>query len=111
MIRGPPRSTLFPYTTLFRSLVTHLRAAEPRCSAPVHRSDVEVVTISDDPDRHRAPQRAVAPKRRDLELFRSPDLGELVARPRRHRGGPVVRVRHRDVAPLGRLDLLFPCGR
>src|SRR5256885_11283660 len=67
MIRGPPRSTLFPYTTLFRSLVTHLRAAEPRCSAPVHRSDVEVVTISDDPDRHRAPQRAVAPKRRELE--------------------------------------------
>src|SRR5256885_5519575 len=23
MIRRPPRSTLFPYTTLFRSLVTH----------------------------------------------------------------------------------------
>src|SRR5258705_5418632 len=26
MIRRPPRSTLFPYTTLFRSLVEHLRA-------------------------------------------------------------------------------------
>src|SRR3712207_4897688 len=25
MIRRPPRSTLFPYTTLFRSLVPHLR--------------------------------------------------------------------------------------
>src|SRR3712207_7061000 len=25
MIRRPPRSTLFPYTTLFRSSVTHLR--------------------------------------------------------------------------------------
>src|SRR2546430_7285441 len=25
MIRRPPRSTLFPYTTLFRSLPTHLR--------------------------------------------------------------------------------------
>src|SRR2546429_7281611 len=24
MIRRPPRSTLFPYTTLFRSLVTHI---------------------------------------------------------------------------------------
>src|SRR2546426_2940572 len=24
MIRRPPRSTLFPYTTLFRSLITHL---------------------------------------------------------------------------------------
>src|SRR3712207_8671314 len=26
MIRRPPRSTLFPYTTLFRSLVNRLRA-------------------------------------------------------------------------------------
>src|SRR3989442_11640522 len=25
MIRRPPRSTLFPYTTLFRSLAAHLR--------------------------------------------------------------------------------------
>src|SRR3989475_9727605 len=25
MIRRPPRSTLFPYTTLFRSLIAHLR--------------------------------------------------------------------------------------
>src|SRR6266436_9343661 len=30
MIRRPPRSTLFPYTTLFRS---H-RAGEPRCRPP-----------------------------------------------------------------------------
>src|SRR2546422_7194087 len=27
MIRRPPRSTLFPYTTLFRSDVLHVRAA------------------------------------------------------------------------------------
>src|SRR5256885_5949002 len=30
MIRRPPRSTLFPYTTLFRSRAT--RARRPRCS-------------------------------------------------------------------------------
>src|SRR3989449_11333628 len=30
MIRRPPRSTLFPYTTLFRSDLTHAAAAEPR---------------------------------------------------------------------------------
>src|SRR3989442_520849 len=30
MIRRPPRSTLFPYTTLFRSA----RSAGPKCSAP-----------------------------------------------------------------------------
>src|SRR5688572_31769119 len=28
MIRRPPRSTLFPYTTLFRSLQYHLRQAD-----------------------------------------------------------------------------------
>src|SRR3712207_8055162 len=30
MIRRPPRSTLFPYTTLFRSLARPLRDIEPR---------------------------------------------------------------------------------
>src|SRR2546422_2614242 len=29
MIRRPPRSTLFPYTTLFRSRLTHRRARCP----------------------------------------------------------------------------------
>src|SRR3712207_9465148 len=32
MIRRPPRSTLFPYTTLFRSLEVRARAGE-RCDA------------------------------------------------------------------------------
>src|SRR2546427_7622959 len=30
MIRRPPRSTLFPYTTLFRSLVVGLHVVQPR---------------------------------------------------------------------------------
>src|SRR2546430_7904765 len=35
MIRRPPRSTLFPYTTLFRSRSTHIRTpAPPRIAAP-----------------------------------------------------------------------------
>src|SRR5260370_8623011 len=29
MIRRPPRSTLFPYTTLFRSLTPEIRSARP----------------------------------------------------------------------------------
>src|SRR5258708_9286777 len=33
MIRRPPRSTLFPYTTLFRSLNDTSRAASPRDAA------------------------------------------------------------------------------
>src|SRR5436309_6180188 len=35
MIRGPPRSPLFPYTTLFRSAGTTSR---PRCSPPLTAS-------------------------------------------------------------------------
>src|SRR5258707_15850324 len=40
MIRRPPRSTLFPYTTLFRSL-EHDSAIErrPRKLAPAHHDD------------------------------------------------------------------------
>src|SRR2546426_4356799 len=33
MIRRPPRSTLFPYTTLFRSLITATGAAPGRSSS------------------------------------------------------------------------------
>src|SRR5438552_12127272 len=43
MIRPPPRSTLFPYTTLFRS-----RAASPR-SPRTHARDVTVVARDRDP--------------------------------------------------------------
>src|SRR5258708_35601695 len=45
MIRRPPRSTLFPYTTLFRSrpalLETVGECARPllRCAAPMNRKD------------------------------------------------------------------------
>src|SRR2546422_7114322 len=40
MIRRPPRSTLFPYTTLFRSLSGMLRRILP--------ADVEIVTAGDE---------------------------------------------------------------
>src|SRR3712207_7889700 len=38
MIRRPPRSTLFPYTTLFRSLAGDLRQAVPALADLTHRS-------------------------------------------------------------------------
>src|SRR5688572_31098423 len=38
MIRRPPRSTLFPYTTLFRSQGVHLVAAQP-LDQPVQHVD------------------------------------------------------------------------
>src|SRR5215475_14679707 len=34
MIRRPPRSTLFPYTTLFRSISPGWPAPTPRCCCP-----------------------------------------------------------------------------
>src|SRR5207253_5481023 len=41
MIRPPPRSTLFPYTTLFRSQSPDRRpgGAAPRCPQGTHRAD------------------------------------------------------------------------
>src|SRR6266850_2579293 len=42
MIRRPPRSTLFPYTTLFRSRRTPPRAAEESAWRSARRSDGEV---------------------------------------------------------------------
>src|SRR2546430_14099571 len=38
MIRRPPRSTLFPYTTLFRSAATRLAGARPSAIAKGVRS-------------------------------------------------------------------------
>src|SRR5256885_5697867 len=35
MIRRPPRSTLFPYTTLFRSSIMAMAAANARIAAPL----------------------------------------------------------------------------
>src|SRR5690625_6837281 len=45
MIRLPPRSTLFPYTTLFRSRLTHVEPAGHR------RVEVQLATVDDGVDR------------------------------------------------------------
>src|SRR5437764_8668736 len=39
MIRRPPRSTLFPYTTLFRSAHTFTERREPSMTGPPARRD------------------------------------------------------------------------
>src|SRR2546427_8709134 len=59
MIRRPPRSTLFPYTTLFRSrggagAVVRAREARPRCAGPTLRPLVSGQRLSD----HDAPARS-----------------------------------------------------
>src|SRR2546426_4028189 len=60
MIRRPPRSTLFPYTTLFRSLVTGAAAQpgrDPLTDLRLRRVGVDVQEIE---RRHEHPRRAEA---------------------------------------------------
>src|SRR2546427_9582966 len=45
MIRRPPRSTLFPYTTLFRSMLARLGVAGFRIDAAKHIQQVELDDI------------------------------------------------------------------
>src|SRR2546428_11605292 len=59
MIRRPPRSTLFPYTTLFRSLRERLDLADAQCTlagrpGAVPEKLVHVLASSDDARRSRA---------------------------------------------------------
>src|SRR5256885_12972040 len=46
MIRRPPRSTLFPYTTLFRSLSQHFRALREAGLVRSERHGVEMRNMS-----------------------------------------------------------------
>src|SRR3712207_7444125 len=57
MIRRPPRSTLFPYTTLFRS-TTKTMADKPKAAAC---NKPKLTCIEDPPRRKRRPQRAPGP--------------------------------------------------
>src|SRR5256885_8571312 len=56
MIRRPPRSTLFPYTTLFRSpvLVGEIGGRRPADEAGVVHQDVDGVHVEQAPDRRAA---------------------------------------------------------
>src|SRR2546430_12343325 len=57
MIRRPPRSTLFPYTTLFRSIVIGKTGGAARDAAHAHhfvvRAMRHAVVIVDDEKNHR----------------------------------------------------------
>src|SRR2546430_3883656 len=59
MIRRPPRSTLFPYTTLFRSILPHRHAAGPAAVPAIARrrqgvGPVDRVSRTAEARRHRA---------------------------------------------------------
>src|SRR5690348_18030241 len=45
MIRRPPSSTLFPYTTLFRSKVHSRTAPRTPCAAPIRATQTGAATV------------------------------------------------------------------
>src|SRR5258708_26692708 len=49
MIRRPPRSTLFPYTTLFRSFPMHVLAVLPLSHRLSRRAVLDVTELADEP--------------------------------------------------------------
>src|SRR2546426_2182655 len=91
MIRRPPRSTLFPYTTLFRSLGQRLGLALQQEPEVLHRADPHealVPAAAVERDRRRAAAR-VAPHEAPRQLSpldrrpRRPEaVGEIAQRPR-----------------------------
>src|SRR5947199_5018879 len=46
MIRTPPRSTLFPYTTLFRSLVAKTGSSATSTSNSLSRASIPIISTS-----------------------------------------------------------------
>src|SRR3712207_7716757 len=75
MIRRPPRSTLFPYTTLFRSCFEALRRARGvrrhavrRLGRPAGRADGGAHALGGAP--HRAPSTRKVERRRDRKSTR-----------------------------------------
>src|SRR2546425_3079758 len=79
MIRRPPRSTLFPYTTLFRSTHPEQLFAGPawHCSEPVFRAPRYRV---DSPEGSPAPARLPSDRRSEEHTSELQSLAYLVCR-------------------------------
>src|SRR5258708_23055710 len=69
MIRRPPRSTLFPYTTLFRSP----RQAAPDRSKPLHAIERGIAGVERTVQRPNARWRAAARSEEHTSELQSPD--------------------------------------
>src|SRR5438067_8394995 len=77
MIQRPPRSTLFPYTTLFRSRTARDGRDRPRRARNASRHDQRGVVPSDFPEH---PHRVLRPLRRMAALRSEEHTSELQSR-------------------------------
>src|SRR5690242_21204930 len=69
MIRRPPRSTLFPYTTLFRSVVEGVKAGQHLSGWIMEDDkDIEVVARNDIPIGHKVALRDYREDRKSTRL-------------------------------------------
>src|SRR3989475_12659908 len=89
MIRRPPRSTLFPYTTLFRSMVSRIYLED--LPALVRAGRIPIATVD-------AAVRRVLAGKRALGLFDDPYRGSSVERERSVLLAPEQRQLARSVA-------------
>src|SRR3712207_8775347 len=81
MIRRPPRSTLFPYTTLFRSLGARRRAAVLACNLVSRQSPVKRLRRPVCGAYHRRRRAPPCPARRRADVPRSEEhTSELQSR-------------------------------
>src|SRR2546422_11342849 len=82
MIRRPPRSTLFPYTTLFRSILTNAQAARRLLEAtPPDLGEVQSILsdiVEDDKRAGEVIRRVRDLLRKDESKFRPLDLNALI---------------------------------
>src|SRR5947209_11573417 len=110
MIRRPPRSTLFPYTTLFRSLVAVLTHVEVDLRQRVHPHrpvcvdqlrDLHPVAAREREPLEERPPRRDLPGQRLTEL-RQLGIEEVQQRPRGELGDTAAAVGYRHAAALER---------
>src|ERR1022692_3543621 len=112
MIRRPPRSTLFPYTTLFRSNITtrrhppHLNGGPERCSyirSEEHTSELQSPC-------NLVCRLLLEKKNNDLAAGAAGSLTKDAAAPAMQAGGRRVAPRHREAAVQRGHDGVFPSG-
>src|SRR2546430_12400931 len=115
MIRRPPRSTLFPYTTLFRSLRPLVHEARPRRLTPgshtlalgSHTLVLPQTRSAAGPSRPIGLPRAALPERDDEQLLHSVPPGcspQPPSRPPRANARPRGPSPHKSRAPPGILS-------